>query len=887
MTACKYYFFTAVGALAFAALALSCGKTDGAKITAESVIPLKEGWKLAVSSDVGDDGSALSTPAYDASGWTSITVPNTVLAALVQAGKLPNPYYSNEMRNFEGYSPGFWRMPDDSPYKKGWWYRKEITLPNYSKKKNVWLNFEGINYKADIWLNGEKIASQSDVIGTFREYFFNVTDKLVFDKPNVLAVQVFAPEIHEDLAISWVDWNPQPPDRNMGLYRRVYLSLTDAPVALRHPMVAAKLEGENKANLTVVAEIENYSDKPVAVTLKGETDNLKFEKKFDLGANEIKDATISYNDAPELILENPRLWFPARMGKPELYTMTLSVYAGERISDKLTFDFGIREITAEMTEENWVQYKINGKKIFINGGGYTYDMLVREFPEKEDIDVAYALDLGLNALRLEGKFETDRFMNKCDKAGLLLIAGWCCCDSWQNSANWSQEHKNIAKESLVSLIKKLRKHPSLLVWWYGSDDPPAPDVERMYLQVLKDLQWPNPVGSSADDEASEVTGPSGVKMTGPYNWIPPSYWLADKQYGGAYGFNTETGPGPSIPPYESLVNFIPKESLWPMDDVWKWHTGQGAFIGISIFYEAMKERLGEPKSLEDFLWKAEYLAYEGERAMFEAYGRNKYAKTTGVIQWMYNNSWPSLIWHLHDYYYRQAGGYFGAKKALEPLHIIYSYDDSSVWIVNNSYEKAEKISAKAAIYSTGSEKLFEIAKEGLSVEADGTMKILELAAALENLKDKLGTAYLVFLTLANSEGEELTQNVYALSTKAETMDFANTDFHHTPVSQYADLKALPNLPATDITALATTNGSEVEVALSNLGQRIAFMVKLRLVKSDGEEIIPSYYSDNYVTLLPRGKKTIKIRFDEALADGEKPRVEVSSWYGQKITINSH
>src|SRR5208283_3361075 len=186
--------------------------------------------------------------------------------------------------------------------------------------------------------------------------------------------------------------------------------------------------------------------------------------------------------------------------------------------------------------------------------------------------------------------------------------------------------------------------------------------------------------------------------TGPYEYVAPNYWLLDREHGGGYGFNTETSPGPAIPPIETLRQFLPADKLWPINEVWDYHAGGGRFKNVQVFTKALEGRYGPAKSLEDYEWKSQLMAYEGERAMFEAYGRNKYT-STGVIQWMLQNAWPSIIWHLYDYYLRPAGGYFGAKKACEMLHIQYSYDDGSIVVVNSLYQEVKGLKAVAKVYN--------------------------------------------------------------------------------------------------------------------------------------------------------------------------------------------
>ncbi len=306
--------------------------------------------------------------------------------------------------------------------------------------------------------------------------------------------------------------------------------------------------------------------------------------------------------------------------------------------------------------------------------------------------------MGLNTIRLEGRLDREEFYEKTDRLGILVMPGWTCCDAWERWKDWQADQKDIAAASLKSQIHILRKHPSVFVWLNGSDGPPPAEIENMYLGILKDLDWPNPSVSSASETATTVTGKSGVKMTGPYEYVPPVYWLTDKEAGGAHGYNTETSPGPAIPTRESLERFIPKDHLWPIDDVWNFHAGKERFTTINVFADGLNRRYGTATSLDDFERKSQAVTYDGQRAMFEAYARNKYT-ATGVIQWMLDNAWPSLIWHLYDYYMVPGGGYFGTKKANEPVHVQYSYDNNSVAVINSTYDALKSLKVSAKIYN--------------------------------------------------------------------------------------------------------------------------------------------------------------------------------------------
>ncbi len=249
----------------------------------------------------------------------------------------------------------------------------------------------------------------------------------------------------------------------------------------------------------------------------------------------------------------------------------------------------------------------------------------------------------------------------------------------------------------------------------------------MYVGILKQMNWPNPSESSATARPTSVTGQTGVKMAGPYDYVPPDYWLLEtKTLGGAHAFATEISPGAAIPPVDTLREMLPEDHLWPIDSWWDYHAGGGAFRNIDNFRKALDSRYGPSKSVEEFSEKAQAAAYEGERAMFEAYGRNKYV-STGVIQWMLNNAWPSIIWHLYDYMLRPGGGYFGTKKACEPLHVQYSYDDRSVVVVNSLYRPFMNLTVSAKVFDLHMQEKFSKTQK-LNVESDGVAKAFELPA---------------------------------------------------------------------------------------------------------------------------------------------------------------
>ena len=857
---------------------------------------LNENWFIQSGAGVQADGAALSTVGFSTRGWYPATVPSTVLSALVKDKVYPDPYTGMNLRSLPGTTYPVFEdfsnimMPPTSPFRQSWWYRTEFKLPQEYSGKILWLGFDGINYRANVWMNGVKIASSEVLAGTWRLFELDVTSASKPGQANSLAIEIFPPQPH-DLAITLVDWAPMPPDKEMGLWRDVHITAT-GPIALRYPAVLTKLNlpSTNEAALTVRAELTNAADHPVGAVVKGHIEDLSFEQPVRLGPRETQVIHFTPAKFPQLNMSNPRLWWPAQVGKQDLYPLDLTVEVQGQVSDSAHIRFGMRQVTSRIDEKGHRLFQINGKNILIRGAGYSLDMLLRSSPERQQAELNYVRDLNLNAIRLEGKLENDHFFDLADQLGILVMAGWCCCDQWENWPTWDKENERIASESLRDQIRRLERHPSLLTWLYGSDFAPPPAIEKMYLGILQEMEWPNPSISSAAARTTTV-GPSGVKMTGPYEYVPPSFWYLDTRHGGAFGFNTETSPGPAIPPIASLRRMLPPDHLWPIDSVWEYHAG-GMSQTLDVFTEALDKRYGQANSVEDYTRKAQLQAYEAHRAMMEAYGRNKYT-STGIIQWMLNNAWPSMIWHLYDWYLRPGGSYFGVKKACEPLHVQYSYDDHSIVVINSYYQQFAGLKVTADVYNVDMVQKFS--KEAdISVGPDSSTQVFTLPPI-----EGLSTTYFVVLAL-ESDGQIRSRNFYWLSTRPETIDWGRQEEDPTgeydistwaPTKTFADYTALNTLPQVDLDASAQSrrDGQEslTTVTLHNPTSTLAFAVHLKVnnassgrVSREGEvddEILPVLWQDNYFALLPGETRQVTASYRTSDARNATPSVEIEGW----------
>jgi exo-1,4-beta-D-glucosaminidase len=832
----------------------------------ESGMLLRQGWAIQSSDMMRDSGESVSAPGFQARGWYGATVPSTVLSALVEDHVYPDPYTGMNLRSLPGLSYPIGanfsniQMPPDSPFRHSWWYRTDFKLPADYQGKTIWLAFDGISFRANVWMNGRRVASSDKMAGTWRLFEFDVTPAARPGETNALAVEVLAPLPH-DLATTFVDWNPQPPDKNMGLWRDVRISAT-GPVAMRFPSVTTHLNSpaNDRAELTVRVELKNAQNRAVDGVLHGKIEAIEFSQSVRLGPLETR---VVHH---QVKLEHPRLWWPVLAGEQDLYPLDLQFEIEGKVSDSASISFGIREVTSELDANNHRVFLINGKKTLVRGAGYTFDMLLRSTPERQETELKYVRDMNLNAVRFEGKLEDDHFLELCDRYGILVLAGWCCCDHWEQWQNWDAEDESIAGDALRDQLRRLARHPSVFDWLYGSDNPPPAKVEKMYRDIIKEVEWPNPYQSSATARPTSLGGQTGLKMTGPYEYVAPSYWLLDTKNGGAHGFNTETSPGPAPPPVESLRRMLPEGHLWPIDSTWDFHTGGGEFKDIRVFSEALNKRYGTPANVEDFARKAQAMAYEGERAMFEAYGRNKF-DSTGVIQWMLNNAWPSLIWHLYDWYLRPGGGYFGAKTACEPLHIQYSYDDRSIVIVNSYFQPFSGLKATAKVYNIDLAQKFS-SETVANVPENSSRPLFGLPEI-----PGLSSTYFVNLLLADKSGKTVSRNFYWLSTAPETLDWDKSTWYVTPTKTFADYSALNTLPVLDLNVMARTEGPVTTVTVTNPGKALAFAVHLKVTRG-GEETLPVLWQDNYFPLLPGESRQVTATYS---AGRTPPTVEVDGW----------
>jgi exo-1,4-beta-D-glucosaminidase len=835
-------------------------------------IELKHGWHIRSSENLNMSGKEISLPDIELKDWYPARIPGTVLGTLVENKVYKDPFYNKNLDT----------IPSDS-FNNSWWYRCVFEISEDFLRDTARLEFNGINYRANVWLNGTKIGSADSLAGAFRMFILDITKNVLSGK-NVLAVEVFPPQPGE-FTIGFVDWNPPPPDNNMGIWRPVILHM-DGQVTIDFPFVWSKVDTDtlSKAELFISSTLTNYSDQSISGLLSAEFDGRSISQDITMEPNSQKTIKFSPEEYQELIIQNPRLWWPNNLGAPERYDLTLKFSVKDQLSCQKSIRFGIREVKDFINQEGHRGYVINGKKVLIRGGGYVDNLFLNDDDRYLEAKVKYAEHLNLNSLRLEGFWGTSqKLYDLCDAHGIMLMAGWSCHWEWEGYVGKecdefggikTQEEMDLIARSLEDQILWLRNHPSIFVWALGSDKLPRPELEKKYHEILKDIDPSRPYLASTKGLTSEISGETGVKMEGPYDYVPPIYWFEDTQFGGAYGFNTETGPGPQPPPLESLKKMIPPDHLWPIDEQWNYHCCRGEFDNLNLFTEALDRRYGKSQNVEEYLRKAQAASYETMRAMFEAFAAHKFT-STGVIQWMYNSAWPALNWQLFDYYLVPNGAFYGAKKACQPVHILFNYKDKGIYLNNDLFSELKNYNVEMQIYDESSQ-LIDQEEKTVSLPPNESIR-------MEGMEIKKGPGLtFLFLKLSDETGAQVSDNVYWLPKKGDILDYPASTWYVTPIKEFADLTGLNSLPEAKIDVThkiqPQEDGFTVSAVIENISDKIAFFIELKVIgEQNGSSIVPIFWDDNYITLRPGESRTVNTFFYSEDLKGENPVLKVNGW----------
>ena len=872
---------------------------------------LTAGWKIQSCDKVRENGDIVSTGNFKPDGWYPASRPSTVLAVLCKNGVFPDPYFGENLRKIPGYQDGIWySMPDNSLFRIPYWYRTEFCLPQEYIGKKIWLHFDGINYKANIWLNGKRIADSSSIVGMFRRFAFDITDTVI-NGSNYLAVQITAPgqshgknnkEKDMECTSSWDDHCPYPPDGNMGIWRSVYIRVT-GPVTIKHPNVVCNLDlpSADVAHLRISGQINNTANKQVTGILraiisdvdniaqggtsKGQSKTIVVCQTVTLKPQETREVEFLPDRFTELNIHSSRLWWPNPLGPQNLYSLRLEFEIDGEISDSTTINFGIREITTHLNKKGWRIIQFNRKNILGRGGTWmTSDLLLRFSTKRYESMLRYAKEMNWNLMRVEGYSikELPEFYDMCDKYGIMIAP--------EIFARNTRDHK-LQAECFKNHLLEIRHHPSIIHFIGHDETVPSHDIDKGYRKLINKYASHITYQAGSGGTAESRLGMGGSRTGGPWHFSAPSYYYGQdsktewtifrRNY--ASGATYSGGIGGEVALTESFHKFLTESDVWPPSrSAWRFHaicTGtwlDGDEEGklVPSFTKLLNRRYGEPKNIDEFSYKAQIMTMEAMRALHEVVGRNKY-ECTFLLTWKFNAPWPTtLSWNVVDWYLAPTGAYYGTKKACEPLHIQYSYDNDTIYVINSHYQNFEKLKVTANLYDLNMTKRYSRTAM-TDILSDSSNKIF----TIERPKD-LSKTFFLKLELKDSFDNLISSNFYWLSTQPDNK------------AEFGDLDKLAEVDL-DISCSVEKKGDTCSfyVDMQNPSSTLAFAVNPKIKKSVSDNLVlPIYWEDNYFSLLPGEKRRVKVEFDIKDVGTEGPSLVVSGWNikseEKKIILNS-
>jgi hypothetical protein len=827
-------------------------------------------WRIQRDSLVTLTGEALSQPGADCQGWLPATVPGTALVSYLNAGALPDPNYGDNQLQIS-----------DSFFYADFWYRNEFTIPAPAPGRKLWLNFGGINWKADIYFNGAHLGR---IDGAFLRGCFDVTALVRPGGINALAVRIHKPDtpgsVREKTAeetganggalgvdnpsyhatAGW-DWIPSIRGRDIGIWSDVYLTTT-GQVVLDHPVVSARLPlpDTSSADMTVEVALRNTGSEPVAGVLRGQFGDVHFERSVEVPAAASISVKFDPSTVPALHLGNPRLWWPAGYGEPDLYDARVEfITAGGEQSDARSFRAGVRQFTYA-AENGALKIFINGRRFIGRGGNWGFSESNLLYRTREyDAAVRYHRDMGFTMIRnWVGQVGDDAFFDACDRYGVVV---WQ--DFWLANPADAPDPNDDAMflNNAADFIERIRNHPSIGLYCGRNEGNPPPVLNTGLEKLVASL---HPGIRYIPNSASGL-----VSGGGPYHLMPINFYFDQRA---TPKLHSELGMA-NIVSLDSLRQMMPEADQWPQGQVWGLHdfTTRGAQQGGAL-RETIEKTYGDAANAAEWVELAQFTNYDGHRAMFEAQSRNR----MGVLMWMSHPCWPSFVWQTYDYYLEPTAGYFGAKKGCEPLHVQWNPLTNTVEVVNYSAGHRSGLTVKASILNVDGSVQWERTAVVDSVEDS-------VVAPVTLVFPATGLSPLHFVRLRlTASGTTLSENTYLRSLKTYTVPGATYGRIHIPDYPAFDLRAVRALPKVALRSTTTTDREGdrwvLRTEIENPTKTPALLVHLKAVGGrSGDRILPALYEDNYLTLLPGETRRIRTELEQADTRGEHPAIVIDGF----------
>ena len=836
-------------------------------------------WKMIKAGDVQEAAEKISQPGYVVKEWLPAIVPGTVLNSLVHNKVYPEPYFGMNNKLDRNIIPDLAYAGRDF---YTYWFRTEFDVPESYKGKAVWLQLEGINYRAEVWVNGHLLEHMS---GMFKPSDIDVTEFVKVGEKNALAVKVYPVDMPGTTKLKkWgaagefrnggdgniglnttmlmsVGWDftflDGIRDRNTGIWKSISLYATDKAV-LRHPFIRSDL---NKPNYDVSCEtisVEVSSPtihrKPLKCVVKGEIvgENITFEKEISLLRGETKVVTFTPEEFPQLIIKNPRLWWPLFKGNPELYELKLTACIGDKVSDETSVRFGIREITSDRnTPDRSRQFYVNGKRIFIRGTNWIPEAMLRHSDKRTYAELRYTKQSGINLIRMWGGgiAESDYFFQLCDEMGLLV---WQ--EFWMTGDTKHPQDKALYLSNVEATVKRLRNHPSLAYYVSSNESTEMSGAKELILSL------DNTRGYQMQSECDGVHDGSPYKQVNPMQHYENTASLRGSRVD---GFNPEYG-APTIPTIETLREVMDEKDLWPINkEVWDYHDG-GGFHLMTSMYTDLTNNYGKSSSIEEFAKKGQLLGAMNSKSIWEVWNYNKYEYgsryASGLLFWYHNCPVKQVCARMWDYTLEPTASLYHTQNALEPLHAQFDYLKNTVSVYNEYYRSFSGYKVSAEVYDLNSKRVWHKSAK-VDIPEDGVVNDIFVI----DFPKSITQVHFIKLRLYNEQGKEVANTFYWRS--KDKYEGAKTLTGPTS----SGFEKLAELPSVRIRCRYQTYEKEgrhfVKAILKNTSSALAFFAQLQLLDENGTPVRPSFYTDNFFSLLPGESKEVVI--ETALEDMPK------------------
>jgi beta-mannosidase len=816
------------------------------------------GWKMQDSAVVGaTPGTTISTASYSASTWYTATVPGTVLGTLVDQGVYSDPYVGNNML----------QIPDLAAQQRRYWFRGtfDVTL---TTGQRVWLELGGINYFATIFVNGTQVGT---MYGAFKEGKFDITGAAI-SGTNYVAVKIrgnYTPTTYHQqqsgscganggnmsgdgptiIAAQGWDWIPTIPDRDMGIWKPVYVRVTGGGVTIRHPWIRTLNVSASSATVPLQVMLRNGSGTAVTGTVAADINGtMSFTSQtVTVPAND----TLNVN-FPNLTMTNPALWWPNGYGAPNLYTCNISFTptSASSPSDTTTFRFGVRQWTISVDGSGYLLIACNGQRILIRGGNWGIDEAMKRWNlHRLENQVRYQKEMNFNVIRdWIGMTDNEPFYNFCDQYGLIVWADfWEPHQADMGTSTVTDQANFIA--NMQDKIYRVRNHASVAVWCERNETTPTAAFLTALTNFHSALDGTRYVQSSS--------GLNGVHSGGPYCVVPVS-----GIYQNITGFHTEFGL-PTVPSFQSMKSFLAGDTT-PVainirDSVWSFHNFCSGNGFVDLYTGAISSQFGAPTNLTQFCQRAQLLNYESYKGAFESLHLKRFAGANGLMLWMSSPAWPSTMWQPFDWYMEGTGSMYGAQEGSEPVHVMRNNNgDNNISVVNNTMSALSNYSVTASTYNLNGTRAWTFTKTGVNVNADAiNTNVLATAVTAGS-----STPYFLDLKLKDGSGNLVSHNFYWI-----------------PDDYTVDISSMMNMTAATVAATGdaewTRSDTENTITLKivNTGTVCAVVCRLMLTgTTSGNRILPCHFSDNYFSLIPGDTQNVTIKFDEVDRNNEIPKL---------------